>query len=192
MSTAVPRALPLRRFLRTFIPALALSGVLLCLFGSSPASAACASASSTPSSLTRFAARSSVFCLINEQRAANGLPALTPSRSLGLAAEHHSRAMKARKFFGHQPDGNPARRARRAGYMAGASWWMVGEALGWGRGSTGTPSWIVAAMMGSPAHRAVLLNGTFRDIGVGVAMGAPIQGRGRNAAIYTVALGARR
>jgi uncharacterized protein YkwD len=46
-------------------------------------------------------------------------------------------------------------------------------------------------MMASPIHREVLLDPGFRDIGVGVAMGVPLPGRARNAAILTMDLGAR-
>jgi uncharacterized protein YkwD len=171
--------------------ALALTALFVCVPGASQARAACASASSSPGQLTRLAARSSVFCLINEQRSAHGLATLTPNRELGRAAEKHSRTMNAWNFFGHYGDGTPVRRAHRSGYMKGASSWILGETLAWGRGTRGTPNGIVAAMMASPIHREVLLNPSFRDAGVGVAMGSPANESGRNAAIYTVDLGAR-
>jgi uncharacterized protein YkwD len=170
---------------------LALTALFICVLGDSPAQAACASESSSPSQLTRLAARSAVFCLINEQRSAHGLATLTPNQSLGRAAEKHSRTMNAWNFFGHTGDGTPVRRAHRSGYMRGASSWMLGETLAWGRGSRGTPAGVVAAMMASPIHRDVLLNPSFREIGVGVAMGAPVHERARNAAIYTLDLGVR-
>jgi len=171
--------------------ALALTALFVMLTGDSQAQAACASASSSPAQLSRLAARSAVFCLINEQRSAHGLATLTPNQSLGRAAEKHSRSMNAWNYFGHNGDGTPVRRAHRAGYMRGAHSWMLGETLAWGRGTRGTPDGAVAAMMASPIHREVLLNPSFREIGVGVAMGAPIHQRARNAAIYTLDLGVR-
>jgi uncharacterized protein YkwD len=192
MLEPAPRSRSFRTSLRTLIAATALSGLLVLLGDASAARAACPAQWHSPSRMSVQEARSSLYCLINEQRAANGLGTLTANASLGQAAEHHSRAMKTRNFFGHEPDGPAARRARRRGYMAGASWWMVGESLGWGRGDRGTPGGILAAMMASPTHQAVLLDGRFRDIGVGVAMGTPLPGRARNAAIYTVDLGVRK
>lgn len=192
MSDVPLQGLPARWPLRKLLVATALAAIALCAAGASPAQASCAGESSTPSHLSTFEARATLFCLINQQRAASGLAALTPNTSLGRAAEHHSRAMNARNFFGHEPDGTPASRARRAGYMAGASWWTVGETLAWGRGSRGTPSGIMAAMMASPIHSAVILDPRFREIGVGVAMGVPLNESGRNAAIYTVEFGVRK
>ena len=192
MSVHALQGLPARRRLRQLAAALVLAAAGLCLIGAPQARASCAGEWNSPSQLSTFGARSSLFCLINEERRANGLAALAPNRSLGLAAEHHSRVMNRRNFFGHEPDGSPASRAKRAGYMSGASWWMVGEALAWGRGNRGTPQAAVAAMMASPVHRAVILSGDFRDLGVGVAMGTPLQTGGANAAIYTLEFGVRR
>jgi uncharacterized protein YkwD len=182
---------PAWRPLSKISAALALTALFVCVLGDSPARAACASSSAAPAQLSRVAARSAVFCLINEQRSAHGLATLTPNRSLGRAAEKHSRTMNAWNFFGHTGDGTPVRRAHRAGYMRGASSWMLGETLAWGRGSRGTPDGVVAAMMASPIHRDVLLNPDFREIGVGVAMGTPLRERGGNTAIYTMDLGVR-
>jgi uncharacterized protein YkwD len=192
MSHLAQQGLPARKSLPQLIAATVLAAVALCIGGTAEADASCSGQWSTPSQLSTFEARSAVFCLINEQRSANGLAALAPNGSLGRAAEHHSRAMNSRNFFGHEPDGSPASRARRRGYMAGASWWMIGETLAWGRGARGTPSGAVDAMMASPTHRAVILDGRFRDLGVGVAMGKPIPERGGNAAIYSVEFGVRR
>jgi uncharacterized protein YkwD len=192
MSNVAPQGFPARRSLPKLVAAIALAAVALCVGGTAEAQASCSGQWTIPSHLSTFEARSAVFCLINEQRRANGLGALAPNSSLGRAAEHHSRAMDARNFFGHEPDGSPASRARQRGYMAGASWWMIGETLGWGRAGRGTPAGIVAAMMASPTHRAVILDGRFRDLGVGVAMGKPIPEQGGNAAIYSVEFGVRR
>jgi uncharacterized protein YkwD len=192
MSKVAQQGFPARRSLPQLIAVIALAAVALCVGGTAEAQASCSGQWSTPSHLTTFEARSAVFCLINEQRSANGLAALGPNSSLGRAAEHHSRAMNARNFFGHEPDGSPASRARQRGYMAGTSWWMIGETLAWGRGARGTPGGAVDAMMASPTHRAVILDGRFRDLGVGVAMGKPIPERGGNAAIYSLEFGVRR
>jgi uncharacterized protein YkwD len=181
------RPLPLRLIVASVLAVLG-----ICLIGTSEARASCPGEWTTPSRLTTFQARAALFCAINEERSANGLGALAPNGSLGRAGEHHARAMNSRNFFGHEPDGSPASRARQRGYMAGASWWMVGETLAWGRGSNGTPAAALSAMMASPMHRGVILDGRWRDLGVGVAMGVPVRERARNAAIYSVEFGVRR
>jgi uncharacterized protein YkwD len=181
------RPLSLRLLLASVLAALA-----VCLVGTSEARASCPGEWSTPADLGTFRARAALFCAINEVRSSNGLSALAHNSSLGRAGEHHSRAMNARNFFGHEPDGSPTSRARQRGYMAGASWWMVGETLAWGRGSNGTPGAVLDGMMASPMHRSVILDGRWRDLGVGVAMGVPVRERARNAAIYSVEFGVRR
>ena len=46
--------------------------------------------------------------------------------------------------------------------------------------------------MHSPGHRANILNGGFRDIGIGIATGAPVHLRGAaNGATYTTDFGFR-
>jgi len=51
--------------------------------------------------------------------------------------------------------------------------WRAGEDLGWGTGERSTPNALVDAWLASDHHRRILLSGTYREIGVGVAAGAP-------------------
>jgi hypothetical protein len=134
------RGVPAGRTLRKLVAMAALALAFLGLGAITQAQASCSNPSASPYQLTRAEARSTVYCLLNEQRSANGLPSLAINGSLGQAAQHHSRTMNARNFFGHTGDGTPVSRIRRAGYMKGASLWSVGESLVWGRGATGTPS----------------------------------------------------
>ena len=47
--------------------------------------------------------------------------------------------------------------------------------------------------MASPGHRANILRGAFREIGIGIAPGAPVAGlSGAGAVTYTNEFGARR
>jgi uncharacterized protein YkwD len=64
---------------------------------------------------------------------------------------------------------------RSTTYLRGAPTWSLGENLSWGSGTSSTPQAIVAAWMQSPGHRANLLSPCFRDVGVGIATGAPAQ-----------------
>ena len=96
--------------------------------------------------------------------------------------------MVARGFFDHvSPDGGTlSDRVRRTGYGGRT----LGEDIGWGTYDLGTPSAIVAAWMKSPPHRAIILGGRFREIGVGVAIGTPGD-RTETGAVYTLDVGRR-
>src|SRR3954464_11491378 len=111
---------------------------------------------------------SAVRCLVNGQRAAHGLRPLRPSRQLRTAAEAHGADMVAHRFFAHVSpfSGAITDRARRAGYLAHTRDWSLGEDIAWGEGSLSTPQSIVTAWMNSPGHRAVILDRSFRDIGI--------------------------
>jgi uncharacterized protein YkwD len=128
-------------------------------------------------------------CLINAQRAHHGLAPLTENVLLQRAAELHSLDMGKRKFFEHRnPDGvQPDARIIRQGYPP----ILVGENLAWGELAQSPPARIVALWMKSPGHRANVLESGYREIGVGLAFGAPEpQDEPRQAAIYTTAFGA--
>jgi uncharacterized protein YkwD len=81
-------------------------------------------------------------------------------------------------------------RIRRADYLEGAGRWRIGENLAWGSGERATPRSIVQSWMASPPHRANILSHGFREIGIGIAAGAPVKVSGR-AATYTTDFGAR-
>lgn len=115
-----------------------------------------------------------IRCLINRERAERDLPSLRANAKLADAASDHSRDMVRRRFFDHvSPGGStPARRVIRAGY----DWTSLGETIAWGTGSKGTAAGTVARWMDSPPHRRILLEARLRDIGIGVAHGAPVRG----------------
>jgi uncharacterized protein YkwD len=157
---------------------------------SSPAAAAkpqCAHASATPSHLTASAASRTLQCLINGVRRQHGLRAVRTNRRLGIAARRHARDMADRDFFSHVSPGGATveSRIKHAGYLGGVHEWWLGEALAWGQSGAGAPRAILKGLLNSPPHRAILLSRSFRDVGVGVAKGAP-NGSGRSA--LTVAL----
>ena len=133
-----------------------------------------------PSALTEAAVR----CEINAIRVANGLKPMGTTHPLGVAATRHSKDMVRRHYFAHvSPSGQTVTdRVRRAGYDGG----RLGENIGWGSGSLATPAAIVQAWMNSPPHRAIILTPGFRDLGVGIAQGAPVGGDG---ATYTLDVG---
>ena len=120
------------------------------------------------------------MCEIGVERSARDLPPLQVDDRLALAARRHARHMVRNGFFSHvAPDGStPASRVRASGYIDTGAPWAVGEVLAWGRRLYESPDSIVAAWMGSPPHRRVLLGRRYRDIGVGAANGDPFGGGG--------------
>ncbi len=129
------------------------------------------------------------LCLLNAERARHAAPPLTENGLLQRAAELHSLDMAKRKFFEHRnPDGvQPEARIVQAGYPP----ILVGENLAWGELQRSTPASIVSLWMHSPGHRANVLEPGYREIGIGLAFGAPErQAKPRQAAIYTTTFGA--
>lgn len=101
--------------------------------------------------------------------------------------------MVRRSYFSHETlgGGDLLSRLRRARYIRRGDRFTVGENLAWGASVVGTPRLIVRAWMESPEHRANVLNRRFREIGLGVVRGAPVQGQ-NGAATYTANFGKRR
>jgi uncharacterized protein YkwD len=172
------------------------AGLLAALLAiAAPAAAqACERDGAEPSELTVKDAREAVICLINQRRRANGVGKLRDENHLERAAQRHSNAMDAGNFFSHIGPGgsSPQSRIQSTGYMAGASAWGIAENIRWGRSGRGSPKAAVASWMNSPSHRAALLGGRYRHLGVGVALGSPTGGGEGNTAIYTAAFGYRR
>lgn len=108
--------------------------------------------------------------LHNHQRAAAGLAAFCVHPALVAAARAHSQDMIARQYFSHTSlDGRTfVTRVQAAGYTR---WTGLAENIAWGSGSYGAPDRIVQNWMNSPGHRANILNGNLREIGIGVAAG---------------------
>jgi uncharacterized protein YkwD len=182
------------RRLRLTLPATALAVVALALPAAADAARPCAGASAAPTAANAAKVRRATLCLVNRERARHGLPRLHAQRSLGRVAASYAHLMVRRGFFDHVSPGGSTMtdRIERTNYLRGVRGWSIGENLAWGAGSAGTPARIVRAWMRSPGHRANILNGQFREIGVGIAAGAP-QGAGRavRAGTYATEFGAR-
>jgi uncharacterized protein YkwD len=101
--------------------------------------------------------------------------------------------MDSLDFFSHYgSNGGPAARAAAAGYTEGARDWDIGENLGYGETTAGSPKGIVRAWMRSPVHRKVLLERFWRQIGVGVTQGSPLGPDLPSMSTFTVDFGYRR
>ena len=153
----------------------------------------CRHAGAQPSSVSHRVVVRSTLCLLNHARASRGLRRLHLQRRLGRAARSHSADMARRGYFSHDSRSGASflDRIRHAGYLRHTRQWMVGENIAWGTGRLATPRAIVRAWMHSPGHRANILNGRFREIGVGITYNAPVRVAGRPAATYTTDFGFR-
>jgi uncharacterized protein YkwD len=131
--------------------------------------AACSGAGSRSASSAKYS--EAVRCLLNQQRAQARLAPLTPDRRLARAARRFSQTMVREHFFAHvSPAGSTMdQRVRAAGYSGRTT----GETIGWGSGSLAAPAAIVQGWMDSPPHRAIIMDGRFREVGLGVAAGSP-------------------
>jgi uncharacterized protein YkwD len=157
---------------------------------SSPAAAAnsrCAHASVAPAHLSTPAASHALRCLINGVRRAHHLRPVRAERHLRSAARRHANDMAGRDYFAHASPGGTTmeKRVRHAGYLHRVREWWLGEAIAWGNGGAGAPRAILRGLLNSPPHRAILLDPGFRDLGIGVARGAP---QGAGAGALTIAL----
>jgi uncharacterized protein YkwD len=100
---------------------------------------------------------------VNATRAAHGLAPLRLDRTLGRAAEAHTRDMLRRNYFAH---GDFYGRMVSF-HLTG----VLGENLAWGSGAYAQGRAIVRMWLGSAEHRANLLRPGFHRIGLGVARG---------------------
>ena len=135
---------------------------------------ACGAVDVLPTASNLELAGMATLCLINKERTTRGLAPLASNAVLTQLALAHSLDMVDLRYFEHDtPDGRSVGdRLRAAGYARNNA--SGGENIGWGAGKEGTPSAIVAAWMASPGHRADILRPAFREIGIGVAIGAPV------------------
>lgn len=138
-----------------------------------------------------------VRCLLNGRRARVGLPPLRYDRCLDRSAERHARDMVRRRYFAHSSHGGRtlAQRARLAGYAVAGVSWRLGENLAWGAGRRGSARVAVRGWLRSPPHRRNIYTRGFRDVGVAVVRGAPVErarlARERRPVTYVVEFGAR-
>jgi uncharacterized protein YkwD len=155
--------------------------------------ASCSGADAKPTQAGQAKIARATLCLLNGERRSRALHPLRQSAPLAAAARGHSRDMVRRRYFAHTAPGGATvvRRIRQSGYLSPAKKWTVGENLGWGSRSEGSPRAIVRAWMHSPPHRKAILTASYRDAGIGVASGVPRAAAG-SGATYTVDFGVTR
>ena len=156
-------------------------------------SSECAHAHEKPSAGNLPEVRAAVLCLHNRERSAHGLPPLRTHGKLRRAAQSHAGDMVEGRFFAHvsRSGADLVDRILKTGYARGQGW-ALGENIAWGTGNLATAAEIQRAWMESPGHRANILAHDFRDIGIGIVVGAPVNAGGLPSATYTADFGVRR
>jgi uncharacterized protein YkwD len=170
------------------------AALLLALATAAPAAADCGAVDVQPDAAGISQASSATLCLLNQQRSANGLAALSESRTLDETSLAHTQDMVSNQYFAHTSPaaGDLVSRLTAAGYIDPTIDWSVGENIGWGTGSLSTPAQMVNAWMNSPEHRANILDATYSQIGLGIAAGVPtLDSGGLAGATYTTDFGDR-
>ena len=145
------------------------------LLGAAPAVAAadCAHATDIATVLSPAVRGTALLCVTNAERAKRDLPSVRRSAQLSHAAQGHADDMVARDFFSHvTPRGwTLGDRVHATGYLTGRRDWELGEAIAWAPQPLDTPVTLMRAWLNSPGHRAIILDPSFREVGIGVAPG---------------------
>ena len=154
------------------------------------AAADCANADVLPAPGNTRKIETSTLCLLNQVRRQYGLRPFRRNRKLRRAAALHNGYMLRGQFLAHQGPGEPplGARFRKVRYRGGG-----GENIGVGAGMPyATPRSMVVAWMGSPVHRANILERAFRTIGIAVAAQKPVPPPPVPGATYTTEFGTTR
>ena len=116
----------------------------------------------TTSSANTSAEEQQAVTLLNQDRAANGLPALKVNAKLTALAESYAQDMIDRNYFSHyNPEGqSPFDRMSKAGI----SYSYAGENLAINTNVTAAET----AFMNSSGHRDNILNSNYTEVGIGV------------------------
>jgi uncharacterized protein YkwD len=148
----------------------------------------CPDANLSPSPRDAERVRAATLCLVNRERTSRGEQPLHWNNRLIRSAQSHTESMAFGDYFGHSGPGGqtPLSRIRSTGYISRRGvGFEVGENIAWGSLWLGTPKAIVAGWMGSPGHRANILDRRFRDTGIGVSSHLGRLAHGRRGGIYT-------
>lgn len=164
--------------MRLSVASLAAISCLVLLIGVSPANGAKLIASpkacpkQTDAAAPRAVQERAIRCMVNYARSRSGLRKLKRDERLGRSARRKSLDMVRCKEFDHEACGREFTHwIKRFGYAAGACW-QAAENIAWGTGEFATPRAIFTSWMRSSGHRANILRGSFRDLGVGLKVGS--------------------
>jgi uncharacterized protein YkwD len=135
-----------------------------------------------------------VLAQINTIRADHHLPRLRFSPILSDAARQHSQEMAADGYFSHDSADHSVfwKRIQQFYSSTRYGYWAVGENLLWSSPDV-DPAGALKLWMASPEHRANLLNGRWREIGISAVHQAAAPGayQGLDVTIITTDFGVR-
>lgn len=132
---------------------------------------------------------------INRLRRTRGLTAVRVSPELSRAAVAHVRTLASGGLFSHDwEDGTPFATWIQRYYppLPGGISWLAGENLVWATDRL-DPAQTISSWLASPGHRRILLDPSWRELGVGtvLAQEAPGAYAGRNVVIVAADFGTR-
>lgn len=153
----------------------------------------CRGARLRPSKVDMATVAGATLCIVNQIRRAHHLRPFRSNSVLGSIASGQSHDMAVGGYFGDYSlaGRSPFQRVAASTYGHGSRRLSVGQNIAWGQAGASTPAAIVRTWMASPPHRKILLAPLYRDVGVGISLGAPRRAAAGFAAIYTLDLAAR-
>ena len=165
---------------------------LVALLGALAAPAAHSGKASNSVALSSL--ESGVLFDLNKIRAQHGLEPVKISARLTASATQHSSEMGADGYFEHESKDGTAfwKRIGRWYGSNGYSYWSVGENLLWSSPEV-DPAGAMQLWMNSPEHRANILNGRWREVGISAVHVAAAPGtyKGLPVTIITTDFGVR-
>jgi uncharacterized protein YkwD len=173
--------------------ALGLVGTSLLVVAAPAQAGGCTGANAQTARLSTGQLESAVVCLINEEREAANQRPVRSNGSLHQAGLAHSEEMVSEGYFEHTSPAGVSfiDRILATPYLRGARRWLLGENLIWGRGSASSARRLVQGWMESPPHRANLLRGRFREVGIGAVRGTPSDASDSSAVTVSAEFGFR-
>jgi uncharacterized protein YkwD len=107
------------------------------------------------------------FSLVNQDRAANGVAGLRFSGALARVAQYRAQDMLNRGYFSHYDPATGQLAFSALMHLWGIPYTTAGENIAWS--TSPSMAAINTMFMASPEHRANILNGAYRQAGIGVA-----------------------
>ena len=143
------------------------ASLLVLLVGALVAPSTSIARTPSPARVALSSLETGVLQQLNQIRAQYGLTPLKLNASLTASAAQHSREMGADGYFQHaSADGTVFWKRITHWYGSGGyHYWSVGENLLWSSPDV-DPARALQLWMASPEHRANILNGSWREIGV--------------------------
>ena len=154
----------------------------------------CRNANLRPARTNAATIDTATLCLVDQVRAAGGLPALKANRELqSVAVSQVDTMVKLDYFADDRPSGTtPGALVAATRYGQHARSLSTAENIGWGTKSDATPAQMVTAWLQSPPHREIILTAEYLEAGVGATAAVPsLLAHGKPGATYALELAKR-